>query len=145
MVDLRYRKILLTVDQWVSRKSCLDWETLLTAKAISGRVIDKYCNAPIVLQYNVISENWEPKSLPREALAAIGEIMGLACIIFILAKMPEMYLCCDSNKPAETRVIARPRKKFKSPRSLTRKSKDNDRINEEIVVELDLAKMISST
>jgi len=41
MVDLRYLKIRLTACRWREVGRCINCETLLTAKEISGRVRDR--------------------------------------------------------------------------------------------------------
>lgn len=54
-VCCRYRGILLTVVQCRSVGDCKDWHTLLTEYDISGRVSVKYCKAPSILVYFVVS------------------------------------------------------------------------------------------
>jgi hypothetical protein len=48
--DFKYLMILFTATQWCSVGACKYWQTLFTAKLISGLVKDRYWSAPTMLR-----------------------------------------------------------------------------------------------
>jgi hypothetical protein len=52
--------IRLTACRWREVGRCMNCETLLTAKDISGRVSDRYCRAPTRLRYGEGSVRGSP-------------------------------------------------------------------------------------
>jgi hypothetical protein len=62
IVPLMYLKILFTAVQCEVIGACKNGQTLLTEKDISGLVKVKYCNAPTMLMYCVLSSG--PRGSP---------------------------------------------------------------------------------
>ena len=71
----------------------INCESLLTAKLISSRSKDKYCNAPITLRYSVESMDGEPSANCRETDVERGVVKFLAQSILVLARISWIYLC----------------------------------------------------
>ena len=92
MVCLRYRRRRLTAYQWMLVGRCINWESLLTVKVMSGLVRDKYCKASTVLLYKVASGRGSPSKAERLVEEAIGELRGFASSIFVLPKRSKIYL-----------------------------------------------------
>jgi len=61
-VPIKYRKIHLTTFQWYSFGWCMYWQTLLTEKVRSTRVMMAYCRAPTMNLYNLGSSNVDEPS-----------------------------------------------------------------------------------
>jgi hypothetical protein len=59
---LRYLKIRFTDVQCIVVGECKNWQTLFTAKDMSGLVRVKYCNAPTMLLY--CAESFSPSGSP---------------------------------------------------------------------------------
>jgi hypothetical protein len=65
----------------------MNCDNLFTVKAMSGRVIDRYCRAPIILRYSVGSENTSPSKVDKIIEVDIEVQTGFASAIFVLCKM----------------------------------------------------------
>ena len=72
---------------------CINWDSLLTAKEMSGWVRDKYCRAPIILLYSLLSTEDVPLRSLSTVVVDNGVITALAPCIFSFINKSLMYLC----------------------------------------------------
>lgn len=98
---IRYRRTRLTATQWEVVGLCINWESLLTAYAISGLVNERYCRLPITRQYSVVSSRVVPSWRERKVLVDSGVVTSLVVSIFMHANKSCIYRCWDSSMPEE--------------------------------------------
>jgi len=93
----------LTTVQWEFVGACINWQTLLTAKQISGLVKVRFWRAPIIWRKRIASENKGFGSMV--ALDVEIEVStGLQDIIPARVKMLNVYLCCQSIRPIPVHI-----------------------------------------
>jgi hypothetical protein len=71
----------------------MNYDNLLTAKLMSGRVSERYCNAPITLHYSVGLTAAEPSFNFRETEVDSGVVTSFAPSMQVLVRRSLMYLC----------------------------------------------------
>ena len=87
MVPLTYRSILFTAVQWSVVVLCINWQTWLTAKAISGLVQVRYWRAPTALRYSDGSESGSPSRILNLLPLTTGDEQGFApSILYFLSR-----------------------------------------------------------
>jgi hypothetical protein len=89
-VDLRYLRIRLTAWRWREVGRCMNWETLFTAKEISGRVRYRYCRAPTRLRYGEGSVRGSLERSERACAVDIGVLTGLASDMLLFWRRSSM-------------------------------------------------------
>jgi hypothetical protein len=73
----------LIATQCGSWGSCINCDTLLTAKAKFGLVVERYCREPALLRYSVGSLIVEPSNLLNVDDADIGEEISFTSNILV--------------------------------------------------------------
>lgn len=123
-VPRTYRSILFTALQWTVVGAWRNWHTLFTAKDKSGRVSMRYWRAPTTLWY--LEESSFPSLVPLVMLSfsvvESGISTGLALSMPDLTRRLVAYRACVSTSPSDVFLTSMPRKKCRSPRSLSTKS-----------------------
>jgi len=93
LVPERYRRTLFTALQCSVVGWCINCDSLLTAKEMSGLVRDKYCRLPTAMRYCVGSSIAGPELSERVVCGHIGVEIDLALDICIRWSKSVMYLC----------------------------------------------------
>lgn len=110
IVPLKYRSILFTTDQCIIVGEWRNWQTLLTTKDISGRVKVRYCNAPTILRYLVVSSgpNFTPSYKLSFSMVQSGVLIDLQ--LLTCCKISIAYLSYESTNPSLYHLTWIPRK-----------------------------------
>lgn len=96
-MPLTYFRIFLTADMWVVVGLAKNWQTVLTAKEISGRVQVRYCKPPTSDLYRVGLSRREPSVLVMDREEDIGVADGLHPSIEALWSKSRAYFCWDNS------------------------------------------------
>lgn len=107
----------------------MNLHTWLTEKAISGRVMLRYCIAPTRLRYEVGSSIGVPASADRCDPGIDGVETGFEPIMLNLASRSNDYFFWVIIVDVAVVFISRPRKKERYPRSLHLNSRQTSLMN----------------
>lgn len=124
---------------------CINWESLLTEKLMSGLVNARYWSLPIALRYFFASLGGEPSFNLREIVVDNGVETPWQSYIENSCKMSIMHLVWERNNPADCGRTLMPRKKCRGPRSLSEKRLESALLMLLIVCKLFPIITISST
>lgn len=116
---LRYRSILFTIVQCCVVGAGKNWQTLLTEYAMSRRVNVKYCNAPTMLRYLVVSSEWSASPVVKDSFSNDDNGVATSLHFCIPTRCSKSAACFDYNKcnlPSDF-VTSMPKKYRRSPRS----------------------------
>ena len=110
IVPWRYRNIRLTADQCIVDGRCINWDNLLTANEISGRVRDKYCKEPRTWCYWIGSIAGLPSHSLSDSPVDKGVVTAFASCMFVLDNRSWIYFRCDRKSPEDVYVASTPKK-----------------------------------
>ena len=111
----------LVVVQWFVVDLCINYESLLTAKEISGRVKEMYWRLPMILWNSDLSTAAVPSTSWRDWVVERGVETSFSLLILMWSKSSRTYLCCERNNHVRVGITSIPKKKMKRTHILERK------------------------
>lgn len=101
-----------------------NWEILLTAKEISGRIIVRYCKGPTIFRNLVAlsSSNSYTFMCKKSSLCSISVEAGFRFDKFSSFIKLAMYCCCERNRPPSILFTWIPKKYSKVPKFFIKNS-----------------------
>lgn len=126
-VPKRYHSTRFTVVQWMGLGDAMNWDSMFTAKWMSGRVRIMYGSEPMIWRYSFLLSIGSSLDIISR-FASIGVAIGYRFSrSWVFNKLAKYYVYARCN-PFAPRLSWTPRKKFKSPKFLTGNSLESCKI-----------------